>query len=68
MSQGRNKVDPRLKRVKCNNFRLPQWIIDIISEKSKQYGESGGKLIERAIKTYFRLREPHEEKKKDRKV
>ena len=43
-----------LKRVNLNDFRLPQWIVDWL----KSQPESGGRLMEKAIVKYYKLKRP----------
>ncbi len=44
-----SKVPAYKKRVKCNSFRLPAWLVAWLLSQE----ESGGKLIENALlKTY----------------
>ena len=67
MNKGRPRVAYLLERIQVRrNYRLPRWIV-LWLEKQK---ESGGRLIERALKETNRLRGPQDEKKEeqDRKI
>ena len=51
-------IPDHLRRVKLNEFRLPQWIVDWI--KSQEY--SGGRIIEKALIKYYKLEHPDEKR------
>ena len=56
-------IPAHLKRVKLNEFRLPQWIVEWI----KSQDNSGGRIIEEALIKYYKLKQPDDKSASKRK-